>query len=251
MDEIPTQVNLPNTHRDMFLLRHPDSYVDSDKLRDAIPPPPGYCYTLDGRLVPLLECRLPIEDPIAQGIFCEVLEVTGNFRAACDCLGIKSAKSVKEYLLLDTDFHESVEAAADRHRHNLYAVAVQRATVGYQVPIVGGKNKDQVVAYETKVSDSLLTLLLKRHFVEFRDTGKPTQINIDASTKTVTVNDMRSLTREQRNALRLLVKPVAPDSPDPSGIGGVDEADPPTIIDTDSTEVADVIDVLDVDKEKN
>lgn len=191
-------------------------------VRDALPPPPGYRYTMDGRLVPFIRCSLAITDPVAQGIFCEVLEVTGSMRAACDAVGIRNPKTVLNYKLKDLDFAESMEAAADRHREGLYAHAVRRATVGYQVPIIGGKDKNQIVAWETKTSDTLLALLLKRHFPEFREATKSgTSVNVTNNTQNNTVNftkeDAKNLTREQREAMRKLMAPP-PTVVDPSGM---------------------------------
>lgn len=209
--------------RDLYLLRHPDTYVDSKLLRDAVPPPAGYCYTLDGRLVPLLEVRLPLEDPRAQQIFCEVLEVTGSFRAACDTLGIKNQRIVQNYMVQDPDFAESLEASAQRHRETLYATALQRATVGYSKPIFGGKEKDKIVGYETVVSDSLLTLLLKRHFPEFREANKPSVVN---NTLNVNMPDARKMSREKREQMLLLLADEVPES----------DTTPPDFVDVTSTE---------------
>src|SRR5690348_1350278 len=71
-DEIPERdVKLPGTVRRMAL--KPLDTEDILKNRDAVPPPPGYCYTLDGRLVPLEEIQQRIDDPKAQQMFCEIL----------------------------------------------------------------------------------------------------------------------------------------------------------------------------------
>ena len=185
-------------------------------LRDAPPPPVGYRYTMDGRLVPEKETELSIADPEAQEIFCEIVEVTGSLRAACDALGIKSMAKAKRYIDRNPDFFEEVEAAADRHRQGLYAHAVQRATVGHMKPIIGGKDKDQIVGYERVVSDSLLTLLLKRHFVEFRDLNKKPDVN-------VTVNNIpaKKMTREERAKIREVLTQEPPTA-DPQGIIDID-----------------------------
>lgn len=187
-------------------------------LRDAPPPPPGYRYTMDGRLVPAVESELSIEDPKAQELFCEIIEKTGSLRAACDALGIKSMSKVKRYIERNPDFFEDVEGSAERHRQALYAHAIQRATVGYQKPIIGGKDKDKIVGYEQVVSDGLLTLLLKRHFVEFREAAKTaptTPININLG------NNLRNVPKEKRDELRRILKDNPP-TPDPSGIIDVD-----------------------------
>lgn len=178
--------------------------------RDAPPPPPGYRYTLDGKLVPFLETRLPVTDRKAQAVFCEVLEASGSFRCACDALGIANKREVENAMLADLDFGDAAEAAADRHRQRMYAHAVQRATVGYQVPIIGGPDKNEIVGYETKVSDTLLALLLKRHFVEFRETKAPKTSNTTNNTLVVNMPDMSKVPRAERDQMRLLLEKNKP-----------------------------------------
>jgi hypothetical protein len=192
------------------------------QLRDAPPPPPGYRYTLDGRLVPTAETTLSIEDPDAQDLFCEVIELTGSLRAACDALGLVSTAKVKRYIDRNPDFAELVEASAQRHRDSLYAHGLQRATVGYLKPIIGGPDKDQIVGYERVVSDSLLALFLKRHFVEFREAGKAPAQNLTVNTgPQVNVTNVKAMSREDRDQLRELLNKNKP-SGDPQGIIDVD-----------------------------
>lgn len=229
-NEIPErEVKVPGAIRRMALKR--DAIVeDAMKLRDALPPPPGYCYTLDGRLVPLEEIQQRIDDPEAQAMFCEIIEITGSLRAAADALGITSIGKVKAYMTRDIAFCEAVEAAAERHRNNLYAHAVQRATVGIQKPIFGGENKDEVVGYETIVSDGLLKLLLQRHFPEFRG-GPAVVVNPPVQQGSGELPDFSKMTRKQREAYKVLLEdppetidaeavekdpPVEDEDPDPS-----------------------------------
>lgn len=215
--EVPTR-RIPLTQRPMQLRPLPTG--DQLELRDALPPPPGYRYTLDGRLVPAIESELSIDDPEAQAIFCEVVEITGSLRAACDALGIRSMTKVKRFIDRNPDFFEEVECAAERHRQSLYAHAVERATVGYMKPIIGGKDKDEVVGYERVVSDSLLTLLLKRHFAEFRDLNKAPAVNV---TNLTISNVPKRLTREQRQQLRDVIQSDPAPTGDPSGIIDVED----------------------------
>lgn len=201
----------------MAIVHDPDE-LEYMSRRDAPPPPPGYRYTLDGRLVTLAESRLDLETLEAQAIFCEVLEVTGSLRAACDSCGIRDLRSAKTMIEKYPDFAIAAEAAADRHRQKIYAAAVQRATVGYEVPIIGGKDKDQIVAYERRYSDSILALLLKRHFPEFREASKGTTVNVNQPTVNVNMPDMKKVPYERRQQLKALLK------------------EPPKIIDTTATD---------------
>lgn len=218
-----TPVDYPLTTRPMASGRVPNA-ID----RDAAPPPDGYRYTPDGRLVTLEEHRLDISDPNAQDIFCQVLEVTGSIRAGCDALGIKSPITIKKRMEIDLEFAEAAEAAADRHRQKIYAAAVQRATVGYEVPIVGGKEKDTIVAYERRYSDSILALLLKRHFPEFRDTKPVAQVTINNP-----MPQMSQIPRSSRDEMRRLIQQAQQPAHDPSAT----DLPPVTVtIDVESTE---------------
>lgn len=201
------EINMPNTDRSMSIVQDSDE-LEMLKRRDALPPPAGYMYQPDGRLVPIVEVQLELEDPRARQIFCEMLEITGSMRAAADAIGHRSLGKVKSYINKYPQFAEEVEGACERHRDSLYAHAYQRATVGYEVPVIGGKDKNEVVAYERKYSDSLLALMLKRHFVEFRDTksGNTTTVNVQNNTQNVTMPSYKDATREQRAAMRLLLK---------------------------------------------
>lgn len=206
-DSIPIperEVRLPGQVRRLVLdKRRPTN--EEMRLRDALPPPPGYCYTLDGRLVPLEEIQQRIDDPEAQALFCEVLEITGSLRAACDALGVTSMGKVKAYMTRDIQFAEAVEAAADRHRQNLYAHAVQRATVGVQEPIFGGEHGDQIVGYKNVYSDGLLKELLRRHFPEFRG-GPQVVVNNPVADAIGKLPDFSKMTAKQREAYAILLE---------------------------------------------
>lgn len=197
------EIKLPGQIRRMALAPLPNEEIL--RLRDAPPPPPGYRYTLDGRLVPFEQIEARIDDPEAQAMFCEIVEKTGSLRAAGDALGITSLSKIKAYMTRDIEFCEAVEAACDRHRQFMYAHAVQRATVGIQKPIFGGENKDEIVGYETIVSDSLLAKLLARHFPEFRNNPPPPQVD-QATTAGTKLPNFKDMTREQREAYMLLIK---------------------------------------------
>lgn len=168
-------------------------------------PPPGYRYDLIGKLVPVLQTRIPICEPEAQKLFLDVLEITGSVRAACDACGIMAVSTVEHHMNRDPDFEQRFEAAMQRHRDQLYAAAVQRAVHGYDVPIVGGPYKDEIVAYERKYSDSLLALLLKRHIPEFREAAasSSTKVTINNQPNNVKVGvDISKLDKSQRQQLR-------------------------------------------------
>lgn len=172
---------------------------------EAPPPPAGYRYSMTGKLVPLMETRVSLATPEGQAIFLEVLELTGSVRSALDAIGMVSHSSLQGCLDRMPELAEAYDAAMERHRATIYKAAHQRAVHGYDVPIVGGPYKDEIVAYERRYSDSLMALMLKRHFKEFADTsgqGAKVTINNTQQTATLGVVDLSKLSKEQRAQLR-------------------------------------------------
>lgn len=127
---------------------------------------------------------------------------------------------MRGYMMRDVDFAENVSAAKQRHNDYLYAHAHQRATTGVQNPIFD--KTGALVGYETKYSDSLMALLLKRNDPTFRDANKGSSVTVNTSGPTVNVIDPRKMTREQRDAMRLVLRNPA-DLPEV-----IDSVEPPT-----------------------
>lgn len=188
------------------MVAHPNPPPLPPEATDAPPPPPGYRYDIRGRLLPLLQTRLPLTDPQAQEIFLEILELTGNARAALDALGIVTPEAINTHIQRDPAFAERIQIAVERHRQKIYAAAFQRAVHGYEVPIVGGQFKDEIVAYERRYSDSLMALLLKRHFPEFREAGASSTTKVTVNNQPVLKVDVSALPKKKRDALRLFLE---------------------------------------------
>lgn len=216
--DFDNELVLPSADRARAIIPIPlhELSVDPHTVRDAPPPTPGYRYLPDGRQVPVCDgTSTDLHDPTAQAIVLEIIEKTGSILTAADTLGIKQ-RTIREYMLEDIDFGEAVNESSERHRERIYMAAFSRAVEGYDVPIVGGKDKDQIVAYERKFSDSMLGKMLERHFAEFRK--QPAQVKIDASTNNShnTQVNVGSLDRSDRDSLRkLLEKADDPSLPEP------------------------------------
>lgn len=224
----PTELEIPMTDGTTETMIAADVRLnDRQELKDAPPPPPGYRYNLVGRLVPLIELRIPLTDPKGKALFLDILELTGSARTGLDALGIASIKCLQSELARDAAFNEAYDVALERHRDRIYAAARHRAVEGYEVPIVGGRNKDEIVAYERKYSDNIMMLMLKRHFPEFREAGSAAgpkiTVNTDNRSVNVTGVDVTKLDREQRKKLRDFLESLP-------------AADRPAIMDASSTE---------------
>ena len=73
-----------------------------------------------------------------------------------------SMNTVNKHRKDDPNFSARVEEARQCWvDENLVKPAHERAVVGYDQPIIGGKDRDEVVAYKRVYSDSLLQTLLK------------------------------------------------------------------------------------------
>lgn len=78
--------------------------------------------------------------------------------------------------------HREKDKAFDEqycHAHRAYVEEVyvtparKRATEGVRVPVIGGKDRDEIVTYVQEYSDPLLMMLLKAKLPEFNQSANP------------------------------------------------------------------------------
>lgn len=100
-------------------------------------------------------------------LFLEYYLENGVFYHAAAAAGVEST-AVRDRMRADPNFAARVTEAKEQHTDRLVAQAVKLALVGTKRPIVGGKDKDQIVAHERIYSERLLELLLKTRREEFR-----------------------------------------------------------------------------------
>jgi hypothetical protein len=96
-----------------------------------------------------------------QLLFCEHLSILGRVTHAARASGI-SPLTVKAAEKNDPNFAEMVGLAQMEYRDKVAAEVYRRAIEGWDVPIIGGQWKDQVVAHERRYSDRLLEMEAKR-----------------------------------------------------------------------------------------
>ena len=153
------------------------------------------------------------ENTLAAFLF--ALEETGDVQSAADAVGC-SPSGIRRYAdpaqsCYDPEFAEAWAEAKARFVASLKSATLKRATVGWEEPIIGGLNRDEIVAYKPVFSDRLAELFLKRYDPKFRD-----KLTIE-STKTVNVihaMDLSKLSQESRQMVRALLdaqKPVVID----------------------------------------
>jgi hypothetical protein len=125
----------------------------------------------------------------------------GLFMRACEASGV-SPGTVRNHLNKDPEFKALYEDAKVAVTEHLEAEAWRRATEGVQKPIIGGKDRDEVVCHEQVYSDGLLTMLLKGNMPnKYRD-----NVKVDANVtggvllvpKPLSVDEWKALMAEQR-----------------------------------------------------
>lgn len=97
------------------------------------------------------------------------LRQTGLVWLSAEKVGV-SPGTVNDHRKRDLEFDEACEVAKQMWIDEvLLSEAVRRATKGTSKPILGGKFKDEIVAYEQVYSDSLMAMLLRANRGEFKD----------------------------------------------------------------------------------
>ena len=102
-------------------------------------------------------------------LFCEeffdqyltTLSETGLYIRAADSVGC-DPDEVRKYRQENPEFQALCNLAFEDYRAVFIEAAKVRAVQGYEVPIVGGKERNEIVAHETRYSDRLMELFLKR-----------------------------------------------------------------------------------------
>lgn len=148
-----------------------------------------------------------IADPEVQVNYLSALEATGRYASAADAAGC-NPYIVQVYRRETPSFQEKCNLALEYYRDEIIIEARRRSVDGYQVPIVGGRNKDEIVAWETRYSDRLLELFLKRGAnEEFSD---KVQVQVDGQPIREQM-DLRSLSSRARAKLRELLNIIKED----------------------------------------
>ena len=99
---------------------------------------------------------------------CSEIKATGSMAAGARRLSI-STNQLKDHMARYEELRMMVEEAKEEYLEGLREAARKRAVEGTLRPILGGKDRDKVVAHEVIYSDRLLELELKRHDPGYRD----------------------------------------------------------------------------------
>lgn len=149
-----------------------------------------------------------LAEPDTQKLYLETLAETGTYSRAADSVKVSQHYS-REYRKNNPEFQALCAEALSRHRDVFLLEAQRRAVNGVIAPIIGGRNKDEIIAHEIKYSDRLLELFLKRlpdgSFTEKQEVVHSGQMDIRQEM------DLRSMSKKARGMLRALLEQMTID----------------------------------------
>lgn len=141
--------------------------------------------------------------------YLEVLAATGLYIRGAEAVGC-AATEIKSLRQDIPEFQAACDEAFERYRSIFIQEAQRRAVEGYEIPIIGGRNRDQIVAKETRYSDRLMELFLKRSQDGAFTDRQEVQVsgNVDFKQEL----DLKSLSKRARLALRELLDIINEDN---------------------------------------
>lgn len=101
--------------------------------------------------------------------YIEEVRRTGFIGLSAEAIGV-SDWTIRHHRKEDPEFSARVEEALRNHAEDNYIRAmIERGVVGTLEPIVGGKDRDEIVAHKRNYSDTCLMALAKMRLPEMRD----------------------------------------------------------------------------------
>ena len=109
-------------------------------------------------------------DAEARQVFLEELAVCGRLHRAAAIAGVRR-QTISMHRKSDPEFEEQCQEALEAYRDLVRSTIQRRALEGDLVPIVGrvGRDRDGIIGYQRRYSDSLLVMEAKRIDPEYRD----------------------------------------------------------------------------------
>ena len=99
--------------------------------------------------------------------FLEHLRHTGSQVLSAEMVGV-AARTVRDHMQRDKEFAEAYQQANNFYTDEyLVKPATERAVHGVRKPIIGGKDRDQIVTHVQEYSDTLMLALLRSRKTEF------------------------------------------------------------------------------------
>jgi hypothetical protein len=130
--------------------------------------------------------------------YLDALAQYGHLGRAADVVGC-DPREIRYARRDDPHFDALCVAAMEKFNAHIHEIAYDRAVNGVQVPIIGGRFRDEVVAFETRYSDSLLRAFLLKTNPEFAETKK---IEVSGGIELVQTFEYSSFSKDIRAKLR-------------------------------------------------
>jgi len=123
-------------------------------------------------------------DRDARNRFLETYARTGLVGLAVKASGV-SGETVRIYTNENLEgFADEYEEAKMAYRDTIEAEIHRRAISGWEEPLIGGKDRDQIVTYVTRYSDRLLEFHAKRHIADYRE---KTQLDLNVKSGVIAI----------------------------------------------------------------
>lgn len=106
-------------------------------------------------------------DDVQKGIYVNVLAKTGRRQQAADAAGV-CYQTVMQHRENDPDFELSFQAALGTYQDTVHKLA-WKLMEGIKKPIIGGKDKDEIVAHELVHATNLLAMEMRRTNAEYKE----------------------------------------------------------------------------------
>lgn len=106
-------------------------------------------------------------DDVQKGIYINVLSKTGRRQQAADAAGV-CYQTVMVHRENDPEFEASFQAALGTWADTIHKLAM-KLMEGVKKPIVGGKDKDVIVAHELVHATNLLAMEMRRTNAEYKE----------------------------------------------------------------------------------
>lgn len=140
--------------------------------------------------------------------FFQALETTGRYSTAARAVGWSQIE-LSRYRHQNPEFQVLCDLALEGYTDVFIAEAKRRAVDGTKKPIVGGRERDKIVAYEEMFSDRLMELFLKRGDPTFNEKSK---LEIEGGVSVREEMNLRDLSPRARAKLRELLEIVQEDN---------------------------------------
>jgi hypothetical protein len=104
-------------------------------------------------------------------VFITAYAQCGQIQRSCDAVGI-TWKSYMRERQRDPEFAERCDEAERRYADALIVELRRRAVDGWEEPVVGGRNRDEIVAYVKKYDSNLLLAELRKRVPEYKENAR-------------------------------------------------------------------------------